>query len=307
MNTAPIVEDMVAIIERYGEWRETFTISYLEGTTTKEHGLRDLRRTHSDTTLLEKRKWRKGKERLLYWGVSYGTVIGQLFATLHPDRVSRLLLDAVVDPSKYLHSTWDAPIEGADVVFDKFFTFCASSLKCPLSYHNESSLRGWFDGLLSSLKKSPVIVPATNQHSADIITLSDVLCEIKESVYCPVQKYPYLGDILLNLQEGNGTILAIKKQKGLLGLDPDDYERYKCIPGEAFSPHCHMAGSWEDEALPGISCADMAVLENFTNPEFNSLAQTLQQLSWVLGNYWTELQIPCVGWSFRASWKYNGI
>jgi pimeloyl-ACP methyl ester carboxylesterase len=42
-----------------------------------------------------------GREKLLYHGVSYGTVLGQLFAHLHPDRVSRIVLDAVVDADVY--------------------------------------------------------------------------------------------------------------------------------------------------------------------------------------------------------------
>jgi len=35
---------------------------------------------------------------LNYWGISYGTVIGQTFASMFPERVGRVVLDGVVDP-----------------------------------------------------------------------------------------------------------------------------------------------------------------------------------------------------------------
>lgn len=34
-----------------------------------------------------------GFNRLKYWGVSYGTIVGGTFAALYPDRVERLVSD----------------------------------------------------------------------------------------------------------------------------------------------------------------------------------------------------------------------
>ncbi|MBB1260849.1 alpha/beta hydrolase [Streptomyces alkaliterrae] len=45
-----------------------------------------------------------GQERLSYLGVSYGTYIGSVYATLFPDRVRAMVLDSVVDPSP--QSVW---------------------------------------------------------------------------------------------------------------------------------------------------------------------------------------------------------
>ncbi|MEP6815628.1 MAG: alpha/beta hydrolase [Marmoricola sp.] len=41
-----------------------------------------------------------GQDRINYYGFSYGTYIGQVYATLHPDRVGRFVFDGVVDPSR---------------------------------------------------------------------------------------------------------------------------------------------------------------------------------------------------------------
>ncbi len=56
----------------------------------------------------------------MYWGVSYGTIIGQLFAALHPERVSRLLLDGVVNPSEYLHKVDYAGITQSNDILTNF-------------------------------------------------------------------------------------------------------------------------------------------------------------------------------------------
>jgi pimeloyl-ACP methyl ester carboxylesterase len=39
-----------------------------------------------------------GERKLNYYGFSYGTYLGQVYATLHPERVGRMVLDSNVDP-----------------------------------------------------------------------------------------------------------------------------------------------------------------------------------------------------------------
>jgi pimeloyl-ACP methyl ester carboxylesterase len=90
MSTPSVVEDMVAIIEALGEWREEEAKSLArqgKSSITKE--------------IMESTKWKKGHEKLLYWGFSYGTVLGATFASMHPDRVGRVALDGVVDTDDY--------------------------------------------------------------------------------------------------------------------------------------------------------------------------------------------------------------
>lgn len=38
---------------------------------------------------------------LRYWGISYGTMLGQTLAALFPDRVDKILIDGVVNPHEY--------------------------------------------------------------------------------------------------------------------------------------------------------------------------------------------------------------
>jgi pimeloyl-ACP methyl ester carboxylesterase len=66
-----------------------------------------------------------GEEQINYYGFSYGTYLGQVFATLHPDRVRRMVLDSNVDPGEVWY---DANIDqdyAFEVVFQLFFDWVA--------------------------------------------------------------------------------------------------------------------------------------------------------------------------------------
>jgi hypothetical protein len=110
VNTPNVVADMVAIIEALGEWREKEAMRLLDSPTYKEYTissgrqklLEEPRKSGNDRAAIIKRtSWRKGEEKLQYWGFSYGTVLGATFAALQPHRVSRLILDGVVDSEDY--------------------------------------------------------------------------------------------------------------------------------------------------------------------------------------------------------------
>jgi pimeloyl-ACP methyl ester carboxylesterase len=54
-----------------------------------------------------------GQSKISYYGFSYGTYIGQVYATLHPDRVGRFVFDGVVDPGR----VWYAANMDQDIAF----------------------------------------------------------------------------------------------------------------------------------------------------------------------------------------------
>ena len=47
--------------------------------------------------ILTKTRWKEGHEEVLYWGMSYGTLLGQTLAAMHPSRISRMVIDGVLD------------------------------------------------------------------------------------------------------------------------------------------------------------------------------------------------------------------
>lgn len=98
VTTANVVADMVEMIEQHGAWREAEAIRLLSETSPE----RDLRRSLAKAdAILEKTRWQKGSEKLLYWGFSYGTVLGATFAAMQPDRAGRMAIDGVCDSEDY--------------------------------------------------------------------------------------------------------------------------------------------------------------------------------------------------------------
>jgi pimeloyl-ACP methyl ester carboxylesterase len=60
---------------------------------------------------------------LNYWGFSYGTYIGQVFANMYPSRVGRVVLDAVVD-SATNRGGGPLGITYSDEALSTFFVYC---------------------------------------------------------------------------------------------------------------------------------------------------------------------------------------
>ncbi|MEU4694410.1 alpha/beta hydrolase [Actinoplanes sp. NPDC023714] len=56
-----------------------------------------------------------GADKINFYGFSYGTYLGQVYATLFPERVRRMVLDGVVDPGR----VWYRSNLDQDVAFDK--------------------------------------------------------------------------------------------------------------------------------------------------------------------------------------------
>lgn len=89
-GTPNVAQDMLSIVEAWDRWSSKENSWPL-----KVGSLLELRERGEETTELSTR----GK--LVYWGFSYGTVLGATFATMFPDKVGRMLLDGVVDSDQW--------------------------------------------------------------------------------------------------------------------------------------------------------------------------------------------------------------
>ncbi len=66
-----------------------------------------------------------GADQINFYGFSYGTYLGQVYATLHPDLVRRMVLDSNVDPRRVWY---DANIDqdyAFEITIQKFFDWVA--------------------------------------------------------------------------------------------------------------------------------------------------------------------------------------
>jgi len=66
-----------------------------------------------------------GEDRINFYGYSYGTYLGQVYATLFPDRVRRMVLDSNVDPTKVWYESGEAQTLALERVMNRFFRWIA--------------------------------------------------------------------------------------------------------------------------------------------------------------------------------------
>ena len=109
MKTSPVVADMVEVIERHGQWREKQAIASM-GKSSRNYA----------NTVRGRTKWQIGEEKLLYWGLSYGTVLGANFATMQPHRIERAIIDGVADAEDFARGEWLTDLQDTDQIVVKF-------------------------------------------------------------------------------------------------------------------------------------------------------------------------------------------
>jgi pimeloyl-ACP methyl ester carboxylesterase len=96
-----------------------------------------------------------GEDKISFYGFSYGSYLGQLYATQYPTRVGRFVLDGIVDPATYWYGANLRQEVGFDRNLNIFFRWIA---KHPRAYHlgrHWREIRRGYDRLLKKLDRHP--------------------------------------------------------------------------------------------------------------------------------------------------------
>lgn len=297
VNTTPVVEDMVAIIERHGEWREKQGIA-LQKVHDSQYGY------DREQTLARRTRWKKGSEKLLFWGRSYGTILGATFAAMHPGRIERAVLDAVVNIEHYYHPTSSATtsIVDADAIFDRFGVYCdaAGPDVCPMyTTGGPTAITTAIVELLSEIKNWSVPVTASLKRGPEVVTWTDVMQIVRVSLYQPLYTFPLLAQILGELRQGNGSTMADLKQNKRVPSCLSE----ECQRAGSYTPECTVPG---DESTAAILCTDAEGLQDPGLDVFQQSWQRLKNDSAMLGDYWGQFLLECAGWKAKAKWRFAG-
>ncbi|KAJ5531922.1 hypothetical protein N7494_008474 [Penicillium frequentans] len=279
MNTPPVVADMVELVERHAEWREKETSRLLR------NGVQVSKQKQRDIQL--RNKWQRGEEKLLYWGFSYGSVLGATFAAMQPGRIHRLVVDGVCDSRDYYAGNWLKNLQDADSTLQKFFEYCheAGPESCPLALDNLHATTAVYYDILADVASNPVAVPESMTRGPDIITYSDVHAMVIQSLYSPMALFPTMARLLADLSHRNGSSFADFKAKNL-----------KATHEPGYNP----------EALSGVLCADGKDIHGIAKGEYREYWKTLRNQSQAVGDEWATVRLPCAGWHVRPNWAFDG-
>jgi hypothetical protein len=239
----------------------------------------------------------------MYWGRSYGTLLGSTFATLFPDRVGRMILDGVVDAEKYYTGNGPEPIGDADAIFDKFTYYCnAVGEACPFdTAGGPTAIKNLYNDLESSLYNSSRAVMASQSRGPEVVTWTDLKTVLRISMYQPLTGFAFLAQIADGLLKGNGSALAdFKHGRRFQSCLTDE-----CLLAGPWSTECEVPGQSETYSGAAILCTDAEYMQNPDPVAFKQHWHGLQELSGVTGDYWAHQRLNCMGWGPKAKWKMS--
>jgi pimeloyl-ACP methyl ester carboxylesterase len=192
-----------------------------------------------------------GEKKISYFGFSYGSELGAVWATLFPDTVRVAVLDGASDPNADFTTGSLQQSKGFEDALDNFLKDCSAKSDC--TFHNNGDAGGTFDKLMKSLDDTPIASTSGRPN----INLTVALSAVTEALYSQ-SSWPQLAQALTDAQAGTG--------KGLLDLYDQYFQR-------------QPDGSYDNslEAFQTITCMDTAerltvAQEDATVPQFLKIA-----------------------------------
>jgi pimeloyl-ACP methyl ester carboxylesterase len=286
-GTTSVIRDMIEIIERHGEWREKAAKKVIAHKI-KSFGQK-LPQTLTDA-ILQRTAYQKGKEMLQFWGFSYGTIVGQTFASVYPERVGRLVLDGVVNATDYYAGAWKTDLIDAENINKNFTAECHSAgpQACALSKllkKSSHSLHREFKNLMGDLQSHPVV--GLVHEEPIFIDHFQIISSIFGGWYNGFLGYSAAGRVLWEIAQNNASYFYTPRPP------------YTCNDGpEVF------VDPYTPQTL--ILCTDADDQTNSTNADYKAYLDGLKELSPTFFSALGRIMMPCHGIGIRPKWRFHG-
>jgi len=192
-----------------------------------------------------------GEAQISYFGFSYGSELGAVWATLFPDTVRAAVLDGAADPNADFIESGLQQSAGFELALTNFLDRCSSDPTC--AFHHDGDTADAFDALMLELDENPV--PTTDGRPD--LTRGMAITATAQAMYSD-QLWPSLEAGLAAAEEGDGA--------PLLELFDQYYAR-------------KADGTWDNslEAFQVISCIDAA--ERLTVEEDDATAAQFAEVA----------------------------
>ncbi|KAK6337390.1 hypothetical protein TWF730_002791 [Orbilia blumenaviensis] len=225
-----------------------------------------------------------------YYGISYGTVIGQTFASLYPNHVGRFVLDAVVDMEG--HYAGKVGLTRFDEGIANFFTSCFNSGPEECSFytgHTRDDIRIRFNNLMAQFDISKAI--AGKWENATVIQEAReiIMGQLVSAPYDTMANFPVLAEFLEMLEQLVEEGSLLENRRMLLTWTPEQ-----------------MSLPDRKEYFFEILCSDMDNKLVGSNQLSNDFIDTLRQSSVISGASHISQYAICSRLQLKAKWKFNG-
>ncbi|CAK5279768.1 unnamed protein product [Mycena citricolor] len=228
-----------------------------------------------------------GQDKLMYWGVSYGTVLGQTFATLFPDNVGRMVIDGVLDGEAWYSANLTEAMTDTDKTLQAFYDGCvaAGPAACDFYAPTAAEIAANLTSLVESIAAQPI--PVLNNVSHGIIDFSWIRNLIFAATYSPYDSYSTFATQLAQLAAGQ----------------PDaTYAAHQSAQFECGDDNTAAGNIFESEIA--TTCND-AVAVTDRIPELRAFYENEAKLS-SFADIWAEWRVWCSGWRIHRPGRFSG-
>ncbi|KAK5709053.1 hypothetical protein LTR17_020116 [Elasticomyces elasticus] len=233
--------------------------------------------------------------KLQYMGTSYGTFLGETFAALYPEHVSRMVLDSNIDADNFV-SRHEASVDDHEAIRSYFFERCyAGGEKCAFwrtSDRGAGDIQARYEVLRSMVQHEPVSFTGAGHTS--VITFEDLQDGWFMTFYQPAQFFPLFAQFLNALYEARD-------------LPYPFWHHALNLPGyadEAILAHILQ----NSEISAAVHCSDGPDLTSSNVSLFQDWLSNLMTRFPNAGTLQAEWKLSCftLPASLRPQWRYDG-
>ncbi|CAL9647895.1 Carboxylesterase A [Streptomyces sp. enrichment culture] len=218
-----------------------------------------------------------GDEKLHYFGVSYGTQLGGVYAHLFPEHVGRAALDAVIDPTQNLMEQALGQAGGFQLAFEHFAAWCVEQ-GCTLGDSVEEIVDAVVK-LEADLDDAPLSFPDGGELGGD-----ELIAVITDFLYAQ-GNWPAL---LVGLEDLVGQDAAATGNGAIMMDLAESLERHRFVGGADGDE------SNESDALRAVTCADFN--GRYTVAEVEEKLPEFVEASPLFGPALAWATLFCDGW-----------
>ena len=186
-----------------------------------------------------------GDEQISFFGVSYGTYLGAVYASLFPDRVGAMFLDSAFlpDGQSDLEAT-RIQLAGFEAAFDNFARWCTGTTSCPWS---GTDVGARWDALAVRLDATPLDVEGRSVNVA-------VLANATSAALYSESLWSQLAQALDAAEQGDGTLVQ-QLADGFTGRNSDG--TYNTLATSIQVINCASGIGTETPADPAAAVAEL--------------------------------------------------
>ncbi|EJC97830.1 uncharacterized protein FOMMEDRAFT_149337 [Fomitiporia mediterranea MF3/22] len=239
-----------------------------------------------------------GQDKLQYWGISYGTVLGATFASMFPDKVGRVIIDGVVDAESYYMGNWTGFILDMDKTYTNILDACvqAGPSLCPIFENTTAQVHSRIENILNKLRTEPILLFNTTAINSLIVDYAAVRFQIMRALYSPYVDGAPLTEALALLEQGNASLIV----QNSVGSVFSEFLENEC-PAPTGQPF--VVGAFETQST--ILCGDIVTDDVQTIDYARNAYDTASKFSPEFAGAWLSISL-CSGWTLRSEDRFNG-